>query len=105
MDVVMPQLGETVAEGTVAAWHKAIGDEVSAEEPLFEVETDKATTSIPAPAPGRLVEILVPAGSTVKVGTRLAVIQTGASGHAAGPVQPAAVPPSTARPTPEAPGA
>jgi pyruvate dehydrogenase E2 component (dihydrolipoamide acetyltransferase) len=75
MDVVMPQLGETVSEGTIAVWHKQPGDAVRPDEPLFVVETDKVTMDIPAPAAGVLVEIVVPAGQTVGVGTRLAVIR------------------------------
>ncbi|MDE0056747.1 MAG: 2-oxo acid dehydrogenase subunit E2 [Defluviicoccus sp.] len=82
MDVVMPQLGETVTEGTVVAWHKAAGDAVKANETLFEVSTDKVDTEVPAPADGVLSEILVEAGSTVPVGARLAVI-AGAGADAA----------------------
>ena len=73
-DVVMPQLGETVADGTVAKWFKAVGDTVTRGEPLFEVSTDKVDTEIPAPADGLLSVILVPEGSTVDVGTVLARI-------------------------------
>ena len=75
MDVVMPQLGETVREGTISAWRKQVGDAVSPDEPLFEVETDKVTVDVPAPAAGVLVEILVPVGERVEVGTRLAVVR------------------------------
>ena len=75
MDIVMPQLGETVAEGTLTIWHKKPGDRVEANELLFEVSTDKVDTEIPAPASGTLVEVLVPEGDTVDVGTRLGVIQ------------------------------
>lgn len=75
MDVIMPQLGETVAEGTVTRWYKKIGDSVKADEALFDVETDKVSTEIPAPASGVLAEILVAEGVTAKVGTRLAVIR------------------------------
>ncbi|MDE0334085.1 MAG: 2-oxo acid dehydrogenase subunit E2 [Defluviicoccus sp.] len=82
MDVVMPQLGETVTEGTVIAWHKAAGEPVKANEVLFEVSTDKVDTEVPAPADGVLSEILVEAGATVPVGTRLAVI--GGAGESAG---------------------
>ena len=82
MDVVMPQLGETVAEGTVTRWYKKVGDPVKADEALFDVETDKVSTEIPAPANGVLAEILVAEGVTAKVGTRLAVIR--AAGAAAG---------------------
>jgi 2-oxoglutarate dehydrogenase E2 component (dihydrolipoamide succinyltransferase) len=86
MDVIMPQLGETVAEGIVAKWHKKVGDSVAADEMLFDVETDKVSTEIPAPVAGVITEILVPEGATVKVGTRLAVISDGkpeaASGNA-----------------------
>jgi 2-oxoglutarate dehydrogenase E2 component (dihydrolipoamide succinyltransferase) len=73
-DVTMPQLGETVAEGTVTKWFKSIGDEVEKGEALFEVSTDKVDTEIPAPASGVITAILVPEGDTVDVGTKLAVI-------------------------------
>ena len=75
MDVIMPQLGETVTEGTVANWYKKVGDTVKADEPLFDVETDKVTTEIPAIAGGVLKAILVEPGQTVPVGTLLAVIE------------------------------
>lgn len=75
MDVVMPQLGETVTEGTVVTWHRKPGDKVTADELLFDVETDKVAMEIPAPATGVLKEILVTEGETVAVGTRLAVIE------------------------------
>ena len=75
MDVIMPQLGETVTEGTVANWYKKVGDSIKADEPLFEVETDKVTTEIPAIASGVLKAILVEPGTTVPVGTVLAVIE------------------------------
>jgi 2-oxoglutarate dehydrogenase E2 component (dihydrolipoamide succinyltransferase) len=78
----MPQLGETVAEGTVTNWYKQIGDTVKADEALFDVETDKVATEIPCPVSGVLTEVLVPAGQTVKVGTRLAVVL--AAGEQAG---------------------
>ncbi|HLF39113.1 MAG TPA: dihydrolipoamide acetyltransferase family protein, partial [Burkholderiales bacterium] len=88
MDVVMPQLGETVAEGTVIKWHKKVGDAIKADEALFDVETDKVSTEIPAPASGVLAEILVAEGTTAKVGTRLAVIRESAqAAHAAAPAQ------------------
>ncbi|HEY0987175.1 MAG TPA: dihydrolipoamide acetyltransferase family protein [Kofleriaceae bacterium] len=70
----MPQLGETVREGTILTWHKRVGDKVRTDEPLFEVETDKVTMDIPAPAAGVLAQILVPVGGKVEVGARLAVI-------------------------------
>ena len=75
MDVIMPQLGETVTEGTVANWYKKVGDTVKADEPLFDVETDKVTTEIPSIASGVLKAILVEPGTTVPVGTVLAVIE------------------------------
>ena len=88
----MPQLGETVTEGTVTAWHKAAGDPVSADEVLFEVSTDKVDTEVPAPADGVLSAILVEAGATVPVGTRLAVI--GGAGDSSPPPEPAAAVPT-----------
>jgi 2-oxoglutarate dehydrogenase E2 component (dihydrolipoamide succinyltransferase) len=82
MDVLMPQLGETVAEGTVANWHKREGDTVAADEILLDIETDKVSMEIPAPKSGTLTRILVQAGQTVEVGTVLGVIA--AEGEAAG---------------------
>ncbi|HEX9603000.1 MAG TPA: dihydrolipoamide acetyltransferase family protein, partial [Myxococcales bacterium] len=75
MDVVMPQLGETVKEGTVTVWHRKVGERVEANEPLFEVNTDKVETEVPAPVSGVLAAILVAEGSTVQVGATLAVIE------------------------------
>ncbi|MDP2238816.1 MAG: dihydrolipoamide acetyltransferase family protein [Burkholderiales bacterium] len=75
MDVIMPQLGETVTEGVVTKWYKKVGDAVKADEMLFDVETDKVSTEIPAPATGVISEILVEEGVTAKVGVRLAVIR------------------------------
>ena len=74
MDVLMPQLGETVLEGTIAAWHKSEGDTVEKGDILLDVETDKAAIEIEAPASGVLSSIKVPEGDTVDVGTVLAVI-------------------------------
>ncbi len=73
-DVLMPQLGETVTEGTVTRWLKSVGESVERDEPLFEVSTDKVDSEVPAPAAGTLTQILVPEGETVDVGVRLAVI-------------------------------
>lgn len=78
----MPQLGETVLEGSVAAWYKKPGEVVRADEPLFEVETEKVTTDVPAPTSGVLAQILVEPGVSVKVGTRLAVIEPEAAAGA-----------------------
>jgi len=75
MNVLMPQLGETVAEGTVSVWHKTVGDEISKGEILLDVETDKAAIEVPAPIAGVLAEIRVAAGDTVDVGAVLAVIR------------------------------
>jgi pyruvate dehydrogenase E2 component (dihydrolipoamide acetyltransferase) len=77
MDVIMPQLGETVEEGTVAAWHKKEGDKVAIDELLVEIETDKVATEVPSLVAGTLLKILVGEGETVKVGTKLAIIDSG----------------------------
>lgn len=74
MDVVMPQFGETVTEGTIAAWRFKVGDRVEADDVLLDIESDKVTTEIPAPVAGTIAEILVTEGQTVEVGTVLAVI-------------------------------
>src|SRR5580704_6334789 len=86
---MMPQLGETVTEGTITRWMKAVGDAVERDEPLFEVSTDKVDSEVPSPAAGVLSEILVPEGETVEVGVRLAVIGdgTGSGAPAAAAVQ------------------
>jgi 2-oxoglutarate dehydrogenase E2 component (dihydrolipoamide succinyltransferase) len=70
----MPQLGETVTEGTIIRWMKKVGDEIACDEPLFEVSTDKVDSEVPSPASGYLAEILVAEGATVDVGTKLAVV-------------------------------
>ena len=70
----MPQLGETVTEGTIIRWMKKVGDEIAYDEPLFEVSTDKVDSEVPSPAAGYLAEILVAEGATVDVGTKLAVV-------------------------------
>jgi len=96
----MPQLGETVAEGTVTKWYKKVGDTVKADDVLFDVETDKVSTEIPAQANGVIAEILIAEGATAKVGTRLAVIrEAGAAAQAAG------TPPVIARVVPAQPAA
>ena len=92
MDVIMPQLGETVSEGTVSVWHSKVGDKVSTKAPLFDVSSDKVEMEVPAPAEGTLLEIRIAAGTTVPVGAVIAVI--GKPGEAVAP-PPAAVPAST----------
>ena len=88
----MPQLGETVTEGTVTKWMKAVGDTVTRDEPLFEVSTDKVDSEVPSPAAGVLTEILVPEGDTVEVGVVLAKIGGDAGGDPAGPTETPAPP-------------
>ncbi|MDA8185325.1 MAG: dihydrolipoamide acetyltransferase family protein [Actinomycetota bacterium] len=100
-DVLMPQLGETVTEGTITKWLKSVGDRVERDEPLFEVSTDKVDSEVPSPVAGNLAEIKVAEGDTVDVGTVLAVIAEGAaapSGGDAPPVAPAAAPPPPVAP-------
>ena len=74
IDVVMPQMGVSVSEGTVTKWLKQEGEEVAADESLLEISTDKVDTEVPSPASGTLTQILVQEGETVEVGTKLAVI-------------------------------
>src|SRR2546421_991463 len=85
MPVTMPQLGETVIEGTVTRWLKKEGEAVARDEPLFEISTDKVDTEVPSPLAGTLVEIKVQEGETVQVGTELATIDTDGNGQAAPP--------------------
>ena len=78
MDVLMPQMGESVAEGTIVRWIKKVGDKVDRDEPLFEISTDKVDAEIPSPAAGILSEILAKEGETVPVNSVVAVIGSGA---------------------------
>ena len=73
-DITMPQLGETVTEGTITKWFKQVGDTIAEDEPLFEVSTDKVDSEVPSPLSGTIIEIKVPEGDTVDVGVVLAVI-------------------------------
>jgi pyruvate dehydrogenase E2 component (dihydrolipoamide acetyltransferase) len=86
--VTMPALGESVTEGTVTRWLKAVGDEVTADEPLLEVSTDKVDTEIPAPVSGTLLSITVNEDETVDVGAELAIIGTGGAGGGSAPAEP-----------------
>src|SRR5919197_2084369 len=93
IDVVMPQMGVSVSEGTITKWLKQEGEQVEADEALLEISTDKVDTEVPSPGSGTLTQILVPEGETVEVGTKLAVI-----GGEAG-----AAPPGTEGPPPPPP--
>ena len=79
--VTMPQLGESVTEGTVTRWLKQVGDTVSADEPLLEVSTDKVDTEIPSPVPGVLTEIRAQEDEVIEVGGELAVIADSSPSH------------------------
>ncbi len=92
----MPQLGETVTEGTITKWLKSVGDQVERDEPLFEVSTDKVDSEVPSPVSGTLTAILVSEGDTVDVGARLAVIGDGAAEAAPAPAAAAAPAPAPA---------
>ncbi|MEO1459049.1 MAG: 2-oxoglutarate dehydrogenase complex dihydrolipoyllysine-residue succinyltransferase, partial [Pseudomonadota bacterium] len=92
VDVVVPTLGESVTEATVATWFKAVGDAVAADEVLCELETDKVSVEVPAPAAGTLSEIVAQQGQTVGLGALLAKIGAGAGGAVAAPAPAAAAP-------------
>src|SRR5437660_1888424 len=96
VDVLMPQMGESIAEGTLTKWLKKVGDTVKRDEPLFEISTDKVDAEIPAPASGTLLEILVEEGKTVVINT--VVARLGEAGEAAGASAPAAPAPAAAEP-------
>ena len=105
-EVTMPALGESVTEGTVSSWLKAVGDTVEADEPLLEVATDKVDTEVPSPASGVLLEIRVPEDETVEVGTVLAIIgdpsEAGSAPAPAAPAPQAAPEPPAPAPAPAA---
>src|ERR1700684_2156474 len=105
-DVVMPQMGESIVEGTLTKWLKKPGDKVERDEPLFEISTDKVDTEIPSPAAGTLAEIVVEEGKTVGINTVVARIDEG-GGAAAEPAAPAAAaePAAPAAPAKSAPSA
>jgi 2-oxoglutarate dehydrogenase E2 component (dihydrolipoamide succinyltransferase) len=98
-EITLPQLGETVTEGTITRWFKKIGDTVAADEPLFEVSTDKVDTEVPSPIAGVLTEIRVAEGDTVAVGTVIAVVGDASSAPAPAAAAPAAVAPASAAET------
>ncbi len=100
-DITMPQLGETVTEGTITKWFKNVGDTIAEDEPLFEVSTDKVDSEVPSPVSGTITEIKVPEGETVDVGVVLAVIDD--AGAAPAPAAAAASAPLAEAPATEAP--
>ena len=85
--ISMPQLGETVTEGTILAWVKEVGDYVAEDDILVEISTDKVDTEIPSPAHGVLTEILVAAGTTIDVGTPIAILSESDEAEHAAPSQ------------------
>src|ERR1035438_5550402 len=95
-DVVMPQMGESIVEGTLTKWLKKPGERVERDEPLFEISTDKVDTEIPSPVAGTLSEVLVEEGKTVGINTVVARVTE--AGAAAAPAAPEAAPPPEAKP-------
>jgi 2-oxoglutarate dehydrogenase E2 component (dihydrolipoamide succinyltransferase) len=95
-DVIMPQMGESIAEGTLTKWLKNVGDAVERDEPLFEISTDKVDAEIPAPAAGVLKEIRVQPGETVEVNTVVGVIEAGAAAGTDAPAAAEVVPAAAA---------
>src|SRR5690349_4965204 len=101
-DVIMPQMGESIFEGTLTKWLKKPGDKVQRDEPLFEISTDKVDAEIPAPASGVLKEVKIKEGTTVQVNTVVGIIDGDGAGAAAAPAKPAAPEPAKAAPAPSA---
>jgi len=102
-DVIMPQMGESIFEGTITKWLKKPGEKVQRDEPLFEISTDKVDAEIPAPSAGVLKEIKVPEGTTVQVNTVVGVIDADGAGAASAAPAPAAAPPKAETPRAAAP--
>jgi pyruvate dehydrogenase E2 component (dihydrolipoamide acetyltransferase) len=98
VDVVMPQMGESIFEGTITKWLKKPGDKVERDEPLFEISTDKVDAEIPSPSAGVLKEIKIPEGQTVPIQTVVAVIDGAGSAAASAPAPAAAAPAAAAKP-------
>jgi pyruvate dehydrogenase E2 component (dihydrolipoamide acetyltransferase) len=115
IDVVMPQMGSSVTEGTISRWLKQVGDAVQADETIVEISTDKVDTEVPSPGAGVVIELLVAEGVTVEVGTRIAVLSTDpsavpvaappAAAPAAAPAPPVAEAPAAPAPVAPAPAA
>ena len=105
IEVPMPQMGESIAEGTVSKWLKKVGDEVQRDEPLLEISTDKVDAEIPAPNAGTIAEIVVNEGQTVEVGTVIAYIETEKGAAAAAPAEKKEAPAAAAAAAAEAPAA
>ena len=103
IDVIMPQMGESIAEGTLSRWLKKVGDEVKRDEPIFEISTDKVDAEIPSPNAGTLVEILVNEGQTVAVQTVVARIETEKGAAAPAPAPAASAPAGDGGSRPSAP--
>src|SRR5438067_10334965 len=107
VDVVMPQMGVSVSEGTITKWLKQEGEQIASDEPLLEISTDKVDTEVPSPGEGVVQQILVQEGETVEVGTKLAVIApAGAEAPAPAPPEPEQAPapePPPPEPAAEAP--
>jgi len=106
VDVIMPQMGESIAEGTLSKWLKKVGDPVKRDEPIFEISTDKVDAEIPSPSAGVLAEIKVTEGQTVPIQTVVAVLETeakagvGGSGVGVGESPKTAPAPAPAAPAP-----
>src|SRR3954471_14248418 len=98
----MPQMGESIAEGTLSRWLKKVGDTVKRDEPIFEISTDKVDAEIPAASNGVLIEILVQEGQTVAVQTIVARLETDAAAAAAIPAAATPAPAAASAPTPVA---
>src|SRR5688572_6381282 len=98
VSIPMPQMGESIAEGTLSVWLKRVGDRVERDEPIMEISTDKVDAEIPSPAAGVLAEIIVGEGDTVEVGTVVGYVETEAGNEAVvSPAAPTASEPNAAR--------
>ena len=100
VDVIMPQMGESIAEGTLVKWLKNVGDKVERDEPLFEISTDKVDAEIPSPSAGTLLEVLVQPGQTVEIKTVVGRIGAAGEAASASAPKPAAAAPAPAAPAP-----
>src|SRR5687768_12341407 len=99
VEVVMPQMGESITEGTVSKWLKSVGDKIEKDEPILEISTDKVDAEVPSPSAGTLLEIRHQEGETVEVGTALAII--GAENEVSSPTSQVPSQASPEAPTPE----
>ena len=105
IEIVMPQMGESITTGTITKWHKAVGDVIELDATLLEISTDKVESEIPSPVQGKIVELLYPEGATIDVGRPIAIIEDDMNASVEAKAAPAAAAPAAKQEATKAPAA